>query len=43
MARVAHLLRAEDLDASPRLGDRGGALAESLAAIRACPLPGCRS
>jgi hypothetical protein len=40
MARVAHLLRAEDLDASPASVIEAVRLAESLAAIRACPLPG---
>jgi hypothetical protein len=40
MTRVAHLLRAEDLDASPASVIEAVRLAESLAAIRACPLPG---
>ena len=40
MTRVAHLLRDEDLDASPASVIEAVRLAESLAAIRACPLPG---
>jgi hypothetical protein len=40
MTRVAHLLRAEDLDASPASVIEAVRLAESLAAIRVCPLPG---
>lgn len=40
MTRVAHLLRNEDLDASPASVIEAVRLAESLAAIRACPLPG---
>ena len=40
MTRVAHLLRAEDLDASPASVIEAVRLAESLAALRACPLPG---
>jgi len=40
MTRVAHLLRGEDLEASPASVIEAVRLAESLAALRACPVPG---
>jgi len=40
MSRVAHLLRAQDLDASPASVIEGVRLADTLAALRGRPLPG---
>jgi len=40
LARVAHLLRAEDLDASPASVVEAVRLAEALAAMRGLPMPG---
>ena len=40
MSRVAHLLREQDLDASPASVIEGVRLAETLAALRGRPLPG---